>query len=78
LVLGGSAAFAGTAIVWPFNYLRRIQREEIEIQTLADRVDAGIAVCKAKPNEGEIADCFSDVLKLLDRDFEKLRKPASS
>ena len=77
LILGSSALFAGTAILWPFNNLRRIRSEEIEIQTAPDRVRAGINACMAKEPLGEIAACFDENLKRLDRAFEELRKPTT-
>jgi hypothetical protein len=77
LILGGSALFAGTAILWPFNNLRRIRSEEIEIQTAPDRVRAGINACMAKQALDDIAACFDENLKLLDRAFEELRKPTT-
>lgn len=77
LILGSSAVFAGTAILWPFNSLRRIRSEEIEIQTLPDRVRAGINACMAKQALDDIAGCFDENLKRLDRVFEELRKPTN-
>jgi len=77
LILGGSAVFAGTAILWPFNNLRRIRSEEIEIRTAPDRVRAGINACMAKPALDDIATCFDENLKRLDQAFEELRKPTT-
>jgi hypothetical protein len=77
LIIGSSAIFAGTAIVWPFNNLRRIRSEEIEIQTVPDRVRAGINACMAKQALDAIAACFDENLKRLDRAFEELRKPTT-
>jgi len=74
LILGGSAIFIGTTVFWPYNNLRRIRSEEIEIQTLPDRVLAGIHSCMAKPVIEEIAGCFEQNLKLLDQTYERLRE----
>jgi hypothetical protein len=74
-ILGTGALFAGTAILWPFNNLRRIRGEEIEIQTTPDRVRAGINACMAKQALVDVAACFDENLKRLDRAFEELRKP---
>lgn len=74
LLLGSSAVFAGTAIVWPFNNLRRIWREEIEIRTMPDRVQAGIDSCMATAVVKDIADCFGKQLRLLDQTFERLQE----
>lgn len=76
LMIGTTGVLPELFIVWPFNNLRRIKDENTFLNTIVPWVKTRIAACEAKSDPIQVAECYSSVLRNLDKWITDLRKRA--